>query len=101
MSQGNDGFQKGGFRSYQPDKSCSQGLFPEQRQGKVPKKEKARKKLILNQDLQSLKHLKKKDIAMPGNLMAGLPVSGLMILGLKLQDGKARESTLLGWRYPL
>ena len=33
---------------------------------------KARKRLILNPDFQPLKHLKKKDIAMPGNLMAGL-----------------------------
>ena len=42
-----------------------------------------------------------KDIAMPGNLMTGLPVSGLMILGLQLLDGPARKLTLLGWRYPL
>ena len=33
--------------------------------------------------------------------MTGLPVSGLMILGLKLQYGIALELTLLGWRYPL
>ena len=38
---------------------------------------------------------------MPGNLMTGLPVSLLMILGLQLLDGTARELTLLGWRYPL
>ena len=51
--------------------------------------------------VQLLKHLKKKDIAIPGNLMTGHPVSGLMILGLQLQDGMAREIILLGWRCPL
>ena len=65
------------------------------------KKEKARKWLILNLDFQLLQHLKQKDTAMPGNLMTGLPVSGLMILGLQLLDGPARKLTLLGWRYPL
>ena len=65
------------------------------------KKEKARKKLIPNPYFQPLEHLKKKDIAVPGNLMTGLPVSGLMILGLQLLDGTARKLTLLGWRYPL
>ena len=38
---------------------------------------------------------------MPGNLMTGLPVSRLLILGLQLQDGIAREIILLGWRCPL
>ena len=38
---------------------------------------------------------------MPGNLMTGLPVSGLMTLGLQLLDGLARKLTLLGWRYSL
>ena len=37
----------------------------------------------------------------PGSLMTGLPVSGLMILGLQLLDGTARELTPLGWRYPI
>ena len=61
-----------------------------------PKKERARKKLILNPGFQPLKYQKKKDMATPGNLTSGLPVSGLMILGLQLQDGRAREITLLG-----
>ena len=64
-------------------------------------KEKARKKLIFNPDFQPLKHLKEKEKAMLGNLMTGLPVSGLMILGLQLLDGIVRQPTLLGWRYPL
>ena len=46
-----------------------QGLFPEQRQGWVPKRKKARKKLILHPDFQPLKHLKKNEQAMLGNLM--------------------------------
>ena len=65
------------------------------------KKEKARKKLILNPDFQPLKHLKTEDMAMLVNLMTGIPVSGLMILGLQLLDGIARKLTLLGWRYTL
>ena len=61
------------------------------------KKEKLRKKLILNPDFEPLKHLKKKEGATLGNLMTGLPASGLMILGLQLLDGIARMLTLLGW----
>ena len=38
---------------------------------------------------------------MLGNLMIGPPVSGLMILGLELLDGMARELMLLVWRYNL
>ena len=67
LSKDNVGFQKGGFRPYQPDKGAKQGLYPEQRQRKVQRK--ARKKLILNPDFEPLKHLMKKDIAMPGNLV--------------------------------
>ena len=65
------------------------------------KKEKVRKKLILNPDFQLLKHLKKKDFTMLGNLVTGLPVSGLMIIGLQLLGSIARKLTLHGWRYPL
>ena len=61
-------------------------------QNKSKGKEKARKKLTLNPDFQPLKHLKKTDIAMPGNLMIGLPVSGLIILGMKLQDGTSHTA---------
>ena len=67
-------------------------IIPRTKVRENPKKEIARKKLILNPYFQPLKHLKKKDFAMPANLMTGLPVSGLMILGLQLQDGKAREN---------
>ena len=38
---------------------------------------------------------------MPGNLMIGLPVSGLMMFGRQLVDDVARKLTLFGWRYPL
>ena len=71
-------------------------IIPRTKARESPKTERARKKLILNPDFQPLKHLKKKDIATPRNLMIGLPVSGFMILGLQLQDGKAREIILLG-----
>ena len=76
-------------------------IVPRTKARESSKKEKVRKKLILNPDIQPLKHLKKKDIVMTENLMTGLPVSGLMILGLQLLDGIARKLTLLGWRYPL
>ena len=72
LSTGNDGFPKGGVRPCQPNEGASKDYI--QNRGK------GRKKLILNPDFQPLKHLKKKDVAMPGNLMTGLPVSGLMIL---------------------
>ena len=65
-------------------------IIPRTKARESSKKEKARKKLILNRDLQLLKHPEKKNMAMPGNLMTGLPVSGLMILGLQLLDGTAR-----------
>ena len=71
-------------------------IIPRTKARESSKKEKAKKKLILDLYFQPLKHLKKKDIAIPGNLMTGHPVSGLMILGLQLQDGMARKLTLLG-----
>ena len=37
---------------------------------------------------------------MPGNLMTGIPVSGLMIFGLSLLDRMARKLTLLDTRGP-
>ena len=67
LSKGNDGFQKGGFRHYQPDKGAGKDL-PRTKARESPKKKKARKKVILNPDFHPLEHLKKKDIAMPGNL---------------------------------
>ena len=75
LSKGNDGFQKGGFRPYQPDKGAGKNYI-QKKAKESTKKGKARKKLILNPDFQPLKHLKKKDVAMPGNLITGLPVSG-------------------------
>ena len=56
--------------------------------------------LSLNPDFQLLRHVEKEDIATPGNLVTGHPVSGLRILGLQLLDGMSRKVTLLGWRYP-
>ena len=47
------------------------------------KKEKARKSLILNREFQPQKHLKKKDIAMPGNQTTGLAANnGTRCVGL-------------------
>ena len=62
------------FRPYRPDKGTGKDCIQNKGQRKVPK-EKARKKLILNPGFQHLKRLKKKDIAMFGNLMTGLPVA--------------------------
>ena len=56
--------------------------FPKTKIEERIKKEKARKKLILNPYFQPLMELKKKDIAIHGNLMTGLSFSGLVILGL-------------------
>ena len=53
-------------------------IIPRTKARESSKKEEA-KKFIFNPDLQPLKHLKKKDVAMPWNLMTGLPVSGLMM----------------------
>ena len=76
-------------------------IIPRTKARESTKKEKARKTLILNPHFQPLKHLKKKETAMPANLMTGLQVSGLIVLGLQLLDGIARKPTLLGWRYTL
>ena len=76
-------------------------IIPRTKARESTNKEQARKKLILNPDFQPLMHLKKNGVAMPGSLMTGLPVRGLMILGLQLLDGTARELTPLGWRYPI
>ena len=76
-------------------------IIPRTKVRESPKKGKSKEEAHPQSGLSPLKHLKKKDIAMPGNLMTGLPVSRLMILGLQLQDSIAREIILLGWRYPL
>ena len=55
----------------------------------------------LSKSNDGLKLLKKNEKAMLGNLLTGHPVNGLMILGLKLEGGTARELTLHGRRYPL
>ena len=99
LSKGNDGFQKGGFRPYQPDKGAGKD-YPRTKARESIKKEKARKKLVPNLDFQLLKYLKKKDIAMPGNLTTGLPVSGLMILGLQVLGGKARKAPTASMAVP-
>ena len=100
MSKGNDGYQKGVFRPYQPDKGTGKDYIKNKGKGKFHKG-KGKEEAHPQPDFQPLKHLKNKNIAMPGNLMTGLPVSGLMILRLQLLDGIARKLTLLGWRYRL
>ena len=99
LSKSNDGSQKGSFRPYHPDKGAGMDHVQNKGKGYSPTQKKARKKLILNTDFQPLKHLKKKDIPTPGNLMTGLPVSGLTSLGLQLQDGTMREIIVHEWRY--
>ena len=64
FSKGSDGFQKGGFRLTSQIKGAGKD-FSRTKAKESTQKEKARKKLILNRDFQPLKHLKKKDIAMP------------------------------------
>ena len=51
---------------------------------------------ILNPDFQPLQHPMKKDMAMTGNRMMGLPASGLTILGLQLLGGIVRKLILHG-----
>ena len=55
------------------------------------KKERVRKVLILNLDIQPRKHPVKKDVAMPGNRTIGLPAIGLTIPQPQLLGGFARE----------
>ena len=77
--EGNDGFQKGGFRHTRTK--------AEER----IKKEKAKKEPILNPDSQPQKHPTKKDKARPGNQTIGLPVIGLVIPGLKMLGGSVHK----------
>ena len=64
-------FRRVVFRTYQPDKDAVKDYSQNKSKGKFQKRK------GIEADFQPLKHLKKKDIAMPGNLMTGLPVSGL------------------------
>ena len=52
--KGNDGFQKSGFRTYQPEKGAGNGVNPHKGRGK-DQKERVRKVLILNLDFQPRK----------------------------------------------
>ena len=99
LSKGNDGFHKGGFRPYQPDKGAGKD-FPKQRQRERIEKEKAKKEPILNPDSQPQKHPMKKDMARPGNQTIGLPVIGLMIPGLQMLGGSVQRLILHGWWQP-
>ena len=97
LSKGNDGFQKGGFRPYQPGKRCRQGLSPKQRQRKGSKRDKAKKEPFLNPDCQPQNHPMKKYMDAPGNQRIGLPVIGVTILGLQMLSGSAQRLILHGW----
>ena len=97
FSEGNDGFQKGGFRTYQPGKRRRQGFLPKTEAEERTKKERAGNVLIPNLEYQPLKHPVKKDMAMPGNQMTGLPAMGLTIPRPQLPGGLARRLTLHGW----
>ena len=61
------------------------------------KKERVRKVLILNLDIQPRKHKVKKDMVMPGNRTIGLPAIFLTIPQPQLLGGLARELILHGW----
>ena len=75
-------------------------IIPRTKARESTKKEKARKTLILNPHFQPLKHLKKKETAMPGNLMTGLQVSGLIDFWAPAAGWYSTKAhTLLGWRY--
>ena len=95
LSKGNDGFQKGGFRPYQPDKGAVKDYSENKGNGRFQKgkgKEEAPPQSGLSAsetpEEEGYSHAWESD-----------DWSGaLMILGLKLQDGFARELILLGWR---
>ena len=73
-SKSNSGFQKGGFRPFQPD----QGAGKDYTQNKDKRKnQKGRKEFILNSDFHPLKHPVRKDMAMLGNRTTGLAAIGL------------------------
>ena len=73
-SMSNDGFQKGGFHPYKPEKGANKDYTHNKDTG--PKRER-RKELILNPDFQPLKHPLKKNMATLGNRTTGLPAIGL------------------------
>ena len=94
LSKGNDGFQKGGLSPLPSLIKVQARIISRTKAKESTTKEKAKETLILNPDVQPLKHLKKKDIAMPG---ASDDWSSSkwphMIVGLQLLDGTARWST--------
>ena len=96
LSKGNDGFQKCGFRPYQPDKGAGKDCTQNKGKGK-DQKGKAREELIRNPDFQPLKHPMKKDMVMPGNRTTGLPAISMTRPGLQLLGGFSRNIILHGW----
>ena len=103
-----EGLEKGSFRPYQSYKGAGKDFI--QNRGKAFFRTKAREKtkkenamtvFIPDPDSQPLKHPMRKDMAMSGNRMSGLPAIGLTILGLQLLDGLARQLRLRAWWYQL
>ena len=95
-----EGFQKGRFRPYQPDKGEAR-ITPRTKTKEKTQKEKARKEFIRNPDFQPLTHPAKKDMDMLGNRTSGLLAIGLMSPRLQLMGGLARKLILHGRRKPL
>ena len=88
--KGNYGFQKGGFRSYQPDEGEDKDYSQKKRKRKFHQRE-GQKEAHPQSGIPATE-APEKDIAMNWNLMTGLPLSGLMSLGLQLLDGTARKA---------
>ena len=93
LSKINDGFQKDGFRPYQPDK----GSGKDYTQNNIKGKDQKGIEPFLNPDSQPQKHPMKKGMSRPGNQTIGVPVTGLMIPGLQMLGGSAQKPVLYGW----
>ena len=100
FSKGHEGFQKGGFRTYQPEKGAGNDFNPHKGRRK-DQKGKGKEGTHPQSVLSARKHPVKKDMAMSGNQTVGLPAIGLTIPQLQLLGGLARELILHGWHQSL
>ena len=100
FSKGNEGFQKGGFRSYQPEKGASNDFNPHKGREK-DQKGKGKEGAYPQSGLSVSETPSEKDMAMPGNQTTGLAAICLTSPQAQLLGGLARELIQHGWRQSL
>ena len=98
FSKGDEGFQKRGFRTYQPEQGASNDFDLPKGRGKY-QKGKGKERVHPQSGLSASEKHVKKDIVMPWDQTIGIPAQ-LTIPQLHLLDGLVRELVLHGRHQP-